>query len=50
MNTRSSELIQKYLQAIATVEEVRELEKRLERDVELQHEFLLQAEIDALLK
>lgn len=50
MNTRSSELIQKYLQAIATEEEVRELENRLESDVELQHEFLLQAEIDSHLR
>lgn len=50
MNTRSSELIQKYLLATATEEEVRELENRLERDVELQHEFLLQAEIDSHLR
>lgn len=50
MNTRSSELIQKYLLAIATVEEVHELENRLESDHELQQEFLLQAEIDSHLR
>jgi|LakMenEpi03Aug12_release.lakeMendotaPanAssembly.Ray.scaffolds.fasta_scaffold314144_2 ankyrin repeat protein len=50
MNTRSSELMQKYLLAIATEEEVHELENRLESDIELQHEFLLQVEIDAHLR
>lgn len=50
MNTRPSELIQKYLLAIATEEEVHELENRLESDIELQHEFLLQAEMDAHLR
>ncbi len=50
MNTRSSELIQKYLLAIATEEEVLELENRLKSEIELQHEFLLQAEIDAHLR
>lgn len=50
MNTRSSELIQKYLLAIATEEEVRELENRLKSDVVLQLEFLLQAEIDSHLR
>lgn len=50
MNTRSSELIQKYLLAIATEEEVHELENRLESDIELQNEFLLQAEIDSHLR
>ncbi len=50
MNSRSSELIQKYLLGIATEEEVRELESGLELDVELQQEFLLQAEIDAHLR
>lgn len=49
MNTRPSELIQKYPLAIATEEEVHELENRLESDIELQHEFLLQAEMDAHL-
>ena len=50
MNTRSSELIQKYLLAIATEEEVLELENRLKSEIELQHKFLLQAEIDAHLR
>ncbi|MCA9127106.1 MAG: ankyrin repeat domain-containing protein [Planctomycetales bacterium] len=50
MNTRSNELIQKYLLAIATEEEVLELENRLKSEIELQHEFLLQAEIDAHLR
>lgn len=50
MNTRSSELIQKYFLAIATTEEVHELENRLESDIELQHEFLLQSEIDSHLR
>jgi ankyrin repeat protein len=50
MNTRSSELLHKYLLAIATQEEVGELEGLLKSDIELQHEFLLQAEIDAHLR
>jgi ankyrin repeat protein len=50
MNTRSNELIQKYLLATATEEEVRELENRLGSDTALQHEFLLQAEIDSHLR
>lgn len=49
MNTRSHELVQKYLLAIASEEEVRDLENLLEGDIALQHEFLLQAEIDAHL-
>lgn len=50
MNSRSAELIQKYLLAIATEEEVHELGNRLKSDAELQHEFLLQAEIDSHLR
>lgn len=50
MNTRPSELIQKYLLSIATEEEVHELENRLKSDIELQYEFLLQAEIDSHLR
>ncbi len=50
MNSRSAELIQKYLLAIASKEEVGQLESLLESDTELQHEFLLQAEIDSHLR
>lgn len=50
MNIRSGELIQKYLLATVTEEDVRDLENRLRSDIELQHEFLLQAEIDAHLR
>jgi ankyrin repeat protein len=50
MNARSRQLIQKYLLSIATEEEVSQLESLLESDTELQHEFLLQAEIDAHLR
>ncbi len=50
MNSRSAELIQKYLLAIASEEEVGQLESLLESDTELQHEFLLQAEIDSHLR
>ena len=50
MNTRPGELIHKYLLAIATQKEVSELEGLLKGDIELQHEFLLQAEIDAHLR
>ena len=47
---KSTELISRYFLGIASKAEVQELESRLRRDEQLQDEFLLQADIDALLR
>ena len=47
---KSTELIQRYFLGIASNVEVQELEFRLQQDEELQDEFLLQADIDTLLR
>jgi uncharacterized protein len=47
---KSSELIHRYLIGVASAEEVRELESRLQTDETLQEEYLLQAELDAHLR
>lgn len=47
---KSSELIGRYLNGVASAEEVHELESRLQSDEELQNEYLLQAELDAHLR
>ncbi|MEM7475878.1 MAG: hypothetical protein AAF483_12875 [Planctomycetota bacterium] len=46
----TNELIHRYFLGIASEEQVRELERRLESDALLQDEFLLQAEIDTHLR
>lgn len=46
----SNELIHRYLQGLATDEEVRTLEKQLIEDEQVQEEFLFQADIDAHLR
>lgn len=46
----SNELIQRYLLGITSDDEVRELERRLQCDEQLQNGFLLQAELDTHLR
>ncbi|MEM8668052.1 MAG: hypothetical protein AAGG48_11080 [Planctomycetota bacterium] len=47
---KSEELIHRYFHGLATEDQVRELERRMQSDVRLQDEFLLQAEIDTHLR
>jgi len=47
---KSGELIHRYFIGVASAEEVRELERRLQGDKTIQDEYLLQAEIDAHLR
>ena len=50
MGMASNELIHRYLQGLATDEEVRTLEQQLIEDEQFQEEFLFQADIDAHLR